>query len=119
MPTGKAILTSSAFLAGAMTSAAVTALVPESHWKGLLFLFLFPAAFVTEKFFGAEYEFFHRWLTYGLAAILHGLAMALVFFLIVRFVPRLSRRGALISLAALLCMDIVFLIFVSPMRELP
>ena len=119
MQTGKAILVSVAFLVGLLTSAAVTTFVPQTQWKGLHFMFLFPAALVTEKLFGAELASSHRVFMYGLAAVFHGLLMALLFFLVLRFVPRLSRRGALISLAAFVLVDIVFLIFVSPMRELP
>jgi hypothetical protein len=82
-------------------------------------MFLLPAAMIVEKLFGAEFSAVHRVLTYGLGALFHGVAVALLLFLLTLFSPRLSRRRGAIALAVVVVVDLVFLLLVSPMHELP
>ena len=112
-------ITSCAFAIGAIVSSAVSALVPENHWKGLQWMFVLPSALVIEKVFGAAFSSAHRVLTYGFAAFLHGCVFALLFYILSLLLPRLTRRGAVLALLASVALDIVFLILVMPMRELP
>ena len=119
MTNGKLTFASIAFAAGVITSAAVTVFAPGAQWKGFHWLFVFPAALLNERLFGAEFASGHRALTYGTAAVLHGLVLALILLLILVLVPRLSRKGAMLSLGLLVVIDVVLLLLVSPMRELP
>jgi hypothetical protein len=116
---GRSTLVSIAFVVGAIVFATVTALVPEAQWKGLQWMFVLPSALMTERFFGAEFASAHRLFTYGLAAALHGLLLALLLFLVSLFLPRLSRRAMGLALAVFVIIDVVLLVLVSPMRELP
>ena len=119
MITVRSTLVSIAFVVGSILSVTATALVPETQWKGLQWMFVLPSARVTERLFGAEFAAAHRVITYGLAATLHGLLLALLLFLVSLFLPRLTRRGLGFVLAAFVIIDVVLLVLVSPMRELP
>jgi hypothetical protein len=119
MTTGKSTLISIAFVAGAIVSATVTAFVPDSHWKGLQWMFVLPSGLVAERLFGVEFASAHRVFTYGLAAVLNGLLLALLLFLISLFLPRLTRRGMGLALALFVIIDVILLVLVSPLRELP
>lgn len=117
--TGKLTFTSIAFAVGVVTSAAVSALVPENQWKGFHWMFVFPAALLNERVFGAQFASAHRALTYGTAAVFHGVVLALFLLLILVFASRLRLKGAVLTLGLLVVIDVVLLLFVSPMRELP
>jgi hypothetical protein len=119
MLTGKSTLASIAFVVGAIISATVTAFVPDSHWKGLQWIFVLPSALVVERLFGADFASAHRAFTYGLAAVLHGLLLALLLFLVSLFLPRLTRRGMGLALILFVIIDVILMVLISPLRELP
>jgi hypothetical protein len=119
MPTGRLALVSIAFAVGMLTFGAVTALVPEASWKGFHVMFLLLAVRVTQGFFGAGFATSHRVFVYGLAALFHALLLAVLVFFVLLFVPGPGRRTAGLCLTVLVIIDVVLLVLVSPMRELP
>jgi hypothetical protein len=74
---------------------------------------------VTERLFGTRFASAHRVFTYGFAPTLPGLLLALLLFLVSLFLPRLSRREMGLALVVVVIIDVVLLVLVSPMRELP
>ncbi len=119
MRAGNGALVFSAFITGASASVAVTALMAETQWKGLHVMFVLLGALVAEKLLGAKLSATHKVFAYGLAAVFHGLLLALLFSFVLLLFPRLSRRASILTLASLAIIDVVFLVLVSPMRELP
>jgi hypothetical protein len=67
-----------------------------------------------DKFFGDKFFYSHLSFVNDIAAVLHGFFLALLAFLAVLWVPKLSRRGALLILTLLLVVDMVFLLFAFP-----
>jgi hypothetical protein len=118
MRTGKAALVSIAFAVGIVAFSAVTAFVPETGWKGFHMMFVLLAARLIEGSFGVPIPA-HRGFVYALAAVIHGFLIAVLFLFALLFIPRLGRRGAGLTLAVLVIIDVVLLVLVSPMRELP
>lgn len=108
-----------AFILGFTASLTVTVFLPQSHWMGFHIMFVMAAGLVTEKFLGIPVVPAHQTLTYGMAAILHGFFFASVFGLLALFFPRLKRRVAVTTLAIVVVVDIMLLVFVSPMKDLP
>lgn len=119
MQIGKLSFVSIACGLGAAVFGIVTALVPEARWKGFHLMFVLLAVRIMEGTFGSQFASSHRLLLCGVAAILHGLVIALIVSPALLFIPRMGRRGAGLMLAVLVVLDVVLLILVSPMRELP
>jgi hypothetical protein len=67
-----------------------------------------------DKFFGDKFFYAHLSFVNGIAALLHGFFLALLAFLTVLCIPKLSRRGALLILILLVVIDIALLVFVFP-----
>jgi hypothetical protein len=67
-----------------------------------------------DKFFGDEFYYAHLSFVHGTTALLHGFFLALLAFLTVLCIPKLSRRGALLILILLVVIDIALLAFVFP-----
>jgi hypothetical protein len=108
-----------AFAVGVLTFGTVTTFVSESGWKGVHVMFVLLAARLMEGLFGVASVSAHRGFMYALAAVLHGFLVALTFLFVLLFAPRLSRRGAWVTLVILVVVDVALLVLTSPMRELP
>lgn len=108
-----------AFILGFAASLTVTVFFPQGHWMGFHIMFVMAAGLITEKFLGIPVVPNHQTLTYGIAATLHGLLFAVMFGLLALFFPRLKRRVAVTTLAVVVVVDIMLLVFVSPMKDLP
>jgi hypothetical protein len=108
-----------AFGFGFAISAAVTGFVPEAAWKSLHYMFVLAGAFVIEMLLGGGSSSVHHVLTYAIAALLHGLFVAAAYSLLLLCIPRMTRRGAALTLVGLLAVDVIFLVLVWPMGELP
>ena len=117
MRLGNLNLATTAFLIGVGVSGAVSVLSQESQWKGFHLMFVLLAGFMVEKLLGAAPASAHKVLTYSLAAVLHGLVFGLLFLLISLLFPRLSRASTLLIVAVVFIVDIVFLLFASPLHE--
>lgn len=119
MPIGRLHFVAVASALSAVTFGIVTASSPDSSWKGFCWLFVFPAVRIVEASFGSDFASSHRLLTVGLAAVLHGLVIALLVSPVLFFIPRMGRRGVGLTLAILVILDLALLVLVFPMRELP
>ena len=119
MPIGRLTFVSIACTLSAATFGIVTAFVPETSWKGFHVMFVLLAVRIMEGLFGSQFASSHRLLLCGLAAVLHGLVIALLVSPVLLFMPRLGRRAAGLTLATLVILDVVLLVLVFPMRELP
>jgi hypothetical protein len=102
-----------AALFGLTVSLVVSAFVPESRWTILQWLLVVPFTGSMQDLVGPTYVAFHRGLFYAITATFHALFLMLILLLVYRFAPRLRRR-AWFTMAVLLLVDIVFMVYVFP-----
>jgi hypothetical protein len=67
-----------------------------------------------DKLFGDKFYYAHLSFVHGTTALLHAFFLALLIFLTMLSVPKLSRRGALLICIFLVVIDIALLVFVFP-----
>ena len=110
----RAPLVASAFVAGLLAFESATAFTPDSSRTFLWEVFEGFASSYTDRFLGEKFLYARLHLVYGLAALLHGLLLALLVFIAMLFVAKLGRRGELLILVLFVVIDLAFLVFLFP-----
>ena len=102
------------FLSGITVSLFVSGYVPEDRWTILQWYFVVPLTGLVHDLIAPQWAFRHQFLLYCFSAILHGLFVALLLTLAFRLVPRLTPLKMVITLVALVVIDIAFMVFWLP-----
>jgi hypothetical protein len=110
----KLYFVSGALITGIILFAGVTAVAPDDPRTILYEVFHDFAASYANKFFGDKFFYAHLHLVDGLAAIVHGIFLAVLIFLAALAAPKLTVRRALLILAVLTVVDIAFLVWIFP-----